>query len=289
MTATHLLLPTTSTSVRGGGQLAAVRLAACLSERGHPVDIVTYQELCPGAAFLADMMIDPAYDRDLFVLLWGPHVPWSLTTLGTRRKLYWAHSTGYPFVVPPDVAVVGVSQHSADYWAERGANVLGVLPNVLDDEWFAAMPPSRDIDVLTFHRKSDERLRCVADECEAAGLKVERVKDWVPSVRELYDRSKVLLYDATDHWTHAGVSEGFGLHIAEAFARGCVVHTTPLDAIAELLVPNRWTHYGRGTISDDVAAVAQASRHWCLPSEQPMTRLSGDAVEQAWLTLQDQL
>ena len=42
-------------------------------------------------------------------------------------------------------------------------------------------------------------------------MKSEIQSDWGEDIVHLFNSSKVFLYDSTEHWSSAGVTEGFGL------------------------------------------------------------------------------
>jgi glycosyltransferase involved in cell wall biosynthesis len=251
---TYFLLPSTSANLAGGGQLAAIRMVDCLKGE-FDVALATYREPCDGCAFLPDLLTIPPDAGDRFVMLWGYDVPLIGAVLGDRPWLYWAHSVGYDFTIPDGTPIVGVSAHSLAYWADRGSHPLGLLPNVLPDEFsYGAM--RRDIDVLAFRRKSGPELLAACALLEASNVRVELIDSWKPSVADLYRRSKVFLYDARAHWRTAGVSEGFGLHILEALASGCHVRAAPTSAAVELLGPGEnWSQSGLLDATAEVAAI----------------------------------
>jgi hypothetical protein len=278
---THFLLPSTESSLAGGGQLAAMRMVACLQEMDDVV-LTTYREPCEGSGFLPDVLNDPSCDSDRFVALWGYDIPLLGAVLGRRPWAYWAHSVGYDFLLPDDVPVLAVSAHSFAYWADRGVRPLALLPNVLPDD-FRHSDESRDIDVLAFTRKSGGQLLRVCEELSET-VRVELVDGWVGSVSDLYRRSKVFLYDARDHWRNAGVSEGFGLHVLEALASGCHVRLAPTGAVVELLQPTEsWSQFGRMSTEAEFDAILELVRMWQpSPPSAVAQSFRSDRITQAW-------
>jgi hypothetical protein len=254
MSTTYFLLPSTSPTLAGGGQLAAIRMVECLKPE-FDVALATYREPCDGVAFFPDLITKPLDSGDRFVMLWGYDVPLLSALLRDRPWLYWAHSVGYDFTIPDGVPILGVSAHSLAYWAERGSHPLGLLANVLPDEFTHSAQP-RNIDVLAFHRKSGPELLSVCALLAETDLTVHVINGWIPSVADLYQRSKIFLYDARAHWRTAGVSEGFGLHILEALASGCHVRVAPTSAAVELLTPGEnWSQFGLTDPATEAATI----------------------------------
>jgi glycosyltransferase involved in cell wall biosynthesis len=66
---------------------------------------------------------------------------------------------------------------------------------------------------------------------------VEVVDYFVPDIGELFNRSKIYLYDSAEYWLNNAVSEGFGLPPLEAIACGCQVFVSVNGALADYLDP----------------------------------------------------
>ena len=82
-------------------------------------------------------------------------------------------------------------------------------------------------------KSSDYVLSQLVPALRASGLRVEVQDGWVEDLVDLFNSTKVYLYDSADHWRAAGVSEGFGLPPLEAMACGCVVFSSFNHALAD--------------------------------------------------------
>jgi glycosyltransferase involved in cell wall biosynthesis len=60
---------------------------------------------------------------------------------------------------------------------------------------------------------------------------------FVDDLAELFNRSKVYLYDTAEYWAQYKVTEGFGLPPLEAMACGCQVFSSVNGALADYLDP----------------------------------------------------
>ena len=75
----------------------------------------------------------------------------------------------------------------------------------------------------------------------------------------LFNDSKVFLYDSTEHWSAAGVTEGFGLPPVEAMACGCIVFSSLNHALSDILTPGEMGHQiGYSSLSNDVNRIISA-------------------------------
>ena len=93
----------------------------------------------------------------------------------------------------------------------------------------------------------------------AKGLRVEIQNDWVEDIVRLFNDSKIFLYDSTEHWSAAGVTEGFGLPPLEAMACGCIVFSSLNHALSDILTPGEIGHQiGCGSLSNDVNRIIAA-------------------------------
>ena len=91
------------------------------------------------------------------------------------------------------------------------------------------------------------------------GLRVEVQDGWVDDLVDLFNSTKVYLYDSAEHWRAAGVSEGFGLPPLEAMACGCVVFSSFNHALADTLTPGVMGHQiGCGSLDHDLSRIAAA-------------------------------
>jgi glycosyltransferase involved in cell wall biosynthesis len=210
---------------------------------------------------------------------WGFDVPQLLRKLKGRLVIYQAHSSGYGFDLPPGVPVLAVSRNTLGYWGDRAPrNPLFLVPNALESAWFERgarylAATSRPLDVLVQRRKSsDYVMRELVPALRASGLRVEVQDGWVEDLVDLFNNTKVYLYDSADHWRAAGVSEGFGLPPLEAMACGCVVFSSFNHALADTLTPGEIGHQiGCGSLDHDVtriAAAVAAPAEWRPPAEE---------------------
>ena len=106
----------------------------------------------------------------------------------------------------------------------------------------------------------------------AKGLRVEIQNDWVEDIVRLFNDSKIFLYDSTEHWSAAGVTEGFGLPPLEAMACGCIVFSSLNHALSDILTPGEIGHQiGCVSLSNDVSRIIAAVRNpldWKPPSSK---------------------
>ena len=67
------------------------------------------------------------------------------------------------------------------------------------------------------------------------------------------------MYKRQEHWSAAGVSEGFGLPPLEAISCGCIVFSSLNHALADTFTPGVMGHQiGYGCLSNDVERIAAA-------------------------------
>lgn len=230
----YFLVPGTDPRYHCGGLWAELKTLALAQSLG-PAELVTYQQREPGRLFLADLLQQPV--SGIFVVSWGFHVPRLLRRLRAYPVVYHAHSVGYGFAIPPGVPIVTVSRHSMGYWGQKAPHApIYYLPNVLSDEFTNRHQP-RDIDVLIMARKSSPYLlRQLAPKLQRH-CRVEIVDTFVPDLADLFNRSRLYLYDSAMYWAVRGVSEGFGLPPLEALACGCQVFSSVNGGLADYLDP----------------------------------------------------
>tara|TARA_Y100000589_G_scaffold98456_1_gene93141 strand:- start:272 stop:970 length:699 start_codon:yes stop_codon:yes gene_type:complete len=158
------------------------------------------------------------------------------------------------------------------YWGHHASrNPLFFIPNALESQWIERGNLNGDlairpIDVLVQKRKSSNYLLFeLVPALRAKGLRVEIQNDWVEDIVRLFNDSKVFLYDSTEHWSAAGVTEGFGLPPVEAMACGCIVFSSLNHALSDILTPGEIGHQiGCGSLSNDVNRIIAAV---CNPSD----------------------
>ncbi|MCP9799752.1 glycosyltransferase [Synechococcus sp. RedBA-s] len=257
----RFLVPGTTGRFRCGGlqvELQTARLTAQL----RPTEVVTYRQREPDYPFLRDLLRqEPLPGSALWVVSWGFDVPKLLGQLKGRAVAYHAHSSGYGFNLPPGVPVLAVSRNTLGYWGDRAPrNPLMLVPNALEPHWLDR-DLERDIDVLVQARKTSTYvLKTLVPSLRRRGLRVEVQRGWVDDLVELFNRSRVVLYDSADYWRGRGVSEGFGLPPLEAMACRCVVFSSLNHALADFLDPGRLGHQiGFGTLEADLERISAAA------------------------------
>ena len=278
LTPIRVLVPGTGIRFHCGGLSVALQTARLLS-RLRSTEVVTYRQRQPDHPFLDDLLQHETPDSALWMVSWGFDVPQLLRKLKGRLVIYQAHSSGYGFDLPPGVPVLAVSRNTLGYWGDRAPrNPLFLVPNALESAWFERgdrylAATSRPLDVLVQRRKSsDYVMRELVPALRASGLRVEVQDGWVEDLVDLFNNTKVYLYDSADHWRAAGVSEGFGLPPLEAMACGCVVFSSFNHALADTLTPGEIGHQiGCGSLDHDVtriAAAVAAPAEWRPPAEE---------------------
>ena len=293
----RVLVPGTGTRFRCGGLSVALQTARLLSTL-LPTEVVTYRERSDHHPYLEDLLRDEqAPGHALWIVSWGFDVPRSLERLRGRPSVYQAHSSGYGFDLPPGVPVVAVSRNTLGYWGDRAPrNPLFLVPNALESQWLErgarhlassqGGSAERPIDVLVQRRKSSPYvLKQLVPALKAQGLTVEVQNGWVEDLVDLFNRSKVYLYDSAEYWRGRGVSEGFGLPPLESLACGCVLFSSFNHALADSLSPGVTAHQiGQGTLENDLARVsaAVASLHQWRPDPLMIESLLEESSEARW-------
>ena len=271
-TTIRILVPGTSSRFRCGGLGVAKQTVRLLSEL-RPTTLVTYRERTVQHPFIDDLLKEELVDdKCLWIVTWGFDVPRLLKRLRGRNVIYHAHSSGYGFKLPPSVPIVAVSRNTMGYWGHHASrNPLFFIPNALESQWIERGDLNGDlairpIDVLVQKRKSSNYLLFeLVPALRAKGLRVEIQNDWVEDIVRLFNDSKVFLYDSTEHWSAAGVTEGFGLPPVEAMACGCIVFSSLNHALSDILTPGEIGHQiGCGSLSNDVNRIIAAV---CNPSD----------------------
>ena len=293
----RVLVPGTGTRFRCGGLSVALQTARLLSTL-RPTEVVTYRERSDRHPCLQDLLrAEQSPGAALWIVSWGFDVPRSLARLQGRPVIYQAHSSGYGFDLPPGIPVVAVSRNTLGYWGDRAPrNPLFWVPNALESQWLergarskSANPDAaveRPIDVLVQRRKSSPYvLKQLVPALQAQGLRVEVQSGWVEDLVDLFNRSKVYLYDSAEYWRGHGVTEGFGLPPLEALASGCVVFCSFNHALADTLTPGETAHQiGQGTLENDlmrIAAAVASPGQW-RPDSLKIEQLLLDCSEQRW-------
>ena len=293
----RVLVPGTGTRFRCGGLSVALQTARLLSTL-LPTQVVTYRERSEQHPFMQDLLrAEQSPGGALWIVSWGFDVPRSLARLQGRPLIYQAHSSGYGFDLPPGVPVVAVSRNTLGYWGDRAPrNPLFWIPNALESQWLERGARSlsadqdaaaaRPIDVLVQRRKSSPYvLNRLVPALQARGLRVEVHSGWVEDLVDLFNRSKIYLYDSAEYWRGHGVSEGFGLPPLEALASGCVVFSSFNHALADTLTPGETAHQvGQGTLQNDllrVSAAVACPAEW-RPDPLKLGELLSESSEHSW-------
>ena len=268
-TSIRVLVPGTSSRFHCGGLSVAKQTVRLLSTL-RPTTLVTYKERTVQHPFIEDLLKEELVDDEcLWIVNWGFDVPRLLRRLRGRNVIYHAHSSGYGFKLPPSIPVVAVSRNTMGYWGHHASrNPLFFIPNALEAQWVDRGDLNGDlairpIDILVQKRKSSSYLLYeLVPALRANGLSVEIQSDWVEDIVHLFNNSKVFLYDSTDHWSAAGLTEGFGLPPIEAMACGCIVFSSLNHALSDILTPGEIGHQiGCGSLSNDVSRITAAVRN----------------------------
>ena len=161
------------------------------------------------------------------------------------------------------------------YWGQYAPHsLIYYLPNQISDEFSNRNLP-RDIDVLVQTRKSsDYVLRSLVPALKIQ-CNVELISGFVSDLGELFNRSRVYLYDSAEYWAQHQISEGFGLPPMEAMASGCHVFSSVNHALSDYVDPGFNAHkianYSTGYDVQRIMAVVNSS----IPFE-----LSNDFLEE---------
>ncbi len=238
------LVPGTTGQFSCGGLFAELK-AMKLAQQVTQAEVVTYRQREADTLFLPDLLqqrmrrdaLRASRAERIFVVSWGFDVPKLLQQLKGHHVVYHAHSAGYGFRIPAAVPIVAVSRNTMGYWGQYAPHSpIYYLPNQISDE-FSNQNLPRDIDVLVQSRKSSEYLLrslipALQEECN-----VQVLSGFVPNLGELFNRSRVYLYDSAEYWAQQRVSEGFGLPPMEAMASGCHVFSSVNHALSDYLDP----------------------------------------------------
>ena len=289
----RVLVPGTGPHFRCGGLSVAKQTVRLLGEL-IPTTLVTYRERSIHCQFIKDLLkVDPIDDNSLWIISWGFDVPRLIKRLRRRNVVYHAHSTGYGFKLPPTVPIIAVSRNTMGYWGHYAPrNPLFLVPNALESQWIERGDlrgdvAARPIDILVQKRKSSNYLLYeLVPALRTKGFHVEIQGDWVEDIVHLFNNTKVFLYDSTEHWSAAGVTEGFGLPPIEAMACGCIVFSSLNHALSDILTPGEIGHQiGYGSLSNDVDRITAALLHptaW-KPSSQRLDIALQDLSEKSYI------
>jgi glycosyltransferase involved in cell wall biosynthesis len=229
------LLPGTTQKFHCGGLFAELKTIE-LVKQICPVEIVTYRQREPDKAYLDDILASKPQDT-IFVVSWGFDVPKLVARLRGYPTIYHAHSAEYGFRLPAQIPIVTVSRNTLGYWGQKSPHaLLYYLPNQISDE-FVDRQLDRSIDVLVHSRKSSTYLLKQLIPNLQRHCQVEVIEGFVDSLADLFNRSRVYLYDSAEYWATQGVTEGFGLQPLEAIACGCQVFSSVNHGLSDYLDP----------------------------------------------------
>jgi glycosyltransferase involved in cell wall biosynthesis len=230
------LLPGTTKKFNCGGLWAELKTIE-LVKQICPAEIVTYRQREPDKPFLEDILQHPPHGDTIFVVSWGFDVPKLVARLKGYPTIYHAHSAEYGFRLPAQIPIVCVSRNTLGYWGQRSPHsLLYYLPNQISDE-FVDRHGERTIDVLVHARKSSDYLLKQLIPALQPHCQVEIIDGFVDSLADLFNRSRVYLYDSADYWATQGVTEGFGLQPLEAISCGCQVFSSVNHGLSDYLDP----------------------------------------------------
>jgi glycosyltransferase involved in cell wall biosynthesis len=258
----RFLLPGTTQKFNCGGLFAELKTAE-LAKQLCPVEIVTYRQRESDKPFLDDLLKQSPSPDAIFVVSWGFDVPKLIARLNGHPTIYHAHSAEYGFRLPASIPIVTVSRNTLGYWGQRSPHaLLYYWPNQISDE-FHDRQQERSIDVLVHARKSSSYLLNQLLPALKLHCRVEVIDGFVDSLAELFNRSRVYLYDSAEYWATQGVTEGFGLQPLEAIACGCQVFSSVNHGLSDYLDPGFNCHKiaGFSTAYDVERVIASVRSH----------------------------
>jgi glycosyltransferase involved in cell wall biosynthesis len=255
------LLPGTTEKFYCGGLFAELKTIE-LVKQIRPVEIVTYRQREPDKPYLDDVLARAPQDS-IFVVSWGFDVPKLVARLQGYPTIYHAHSAEYGFRLPARIPIITVSRNTLGYWGQRSPHsLLYYLPNQISDE-FSNRQSDRSIDVLVHSRKSSDYLLKQLIPALQPHCQVEIISGFVDSLAELFNRSRVYLYDSAEYWATQGVTEGFGLQPLEAIACGCQVFSSVNHGLSDYLDPGFNCHKIAGfSTAYDVDRILEAVKSY---------------------------
>lgn len=236
----YFLVPGTGGKFACGGLWAELKTLN-LAQQICAAEVVTYRQREKDILFLEDVLSGGLSEKNLaeaiFVISWGFNVAKLAAKLKSYNVVYHAHSAGYGFRLPASIPIVAVSRNTMGYWGQHSPNsLIYYLPNQIADE-FQNLSLDRDIDVLVQARKSSEYVMQELIPALQQHCEVMVVDSYIKDLAELFNRTKVYLYDSAEYWALQSVSEGFGLQPMEALACGCQVFSSINGGLSDYLDP----------------------------------------------------
>lgn len=232
----YFLVPGVSKKFSSGGLFAEMN-TYMMANKLQEAHLVTYREQSEEYPFLPDLLAKTEPNSAIFVISWGFDIPHLVKILRSHHVVYHAHSTGYNFKLPSSIPIWTVSKNSMGYWGMQAPNnLIFHLPNQISP-MFANRNLERDIDVLVQKRKTSSYVlnQLVPELQQRCHVKV--LDQFVPDLSEVFNRTKIYIYDSAEYWGNNAVSEGFGLPPLEAIACGCQVFSSVNGALADYLDP----------------------------------------------------
>lgn len=258
----YFLLPGTTRSFYCGGLFAELNTLQ-LAQQICEAEVVTYRQREENYSFIDDLLRQGDLNRYIFVVSWGFDVPKYLKKLAHCNVMYHAHSSGYGFSVPPQVPILSVSRNTMGYWGMRSHNsLLYWLPNQLPAD-VTNRQVERDIDILIQARKSSDYVTNQLIPELKKRFNVVVIDSFVEDLMEVFNRTKIYLYDSAEYWVQYGLTEGFGLPPMEALACGCQVFSSLNHALADYLDPGENCYKIAGYATGyDVQRIATVLENW---------------------------
>ncbi|MEL7244569.1 MAG: glycosyltransferase [Cyanobacteria bacterium J06573_2] len=232
----YFLLPGTDDKFTCGGLFAELKTLN-LAKEICDAEVVTYRQREKDKLFLDDVLEQQDLQNVIFIISWGFDIAKLAPRLKSYNVVYHAHSAGYGFKLPASIPIFTVSRNTLGYWGQLSPHsLIYYLPNQISDE-FNNQNLERDIDVLVLARKSSEYL--IQDLVPALKQKcnLELVDYFVEDIAEIFNRSKIYIYDSAEYWAQQRVTEGFGLQPMEAAACGCQVFSSLNGGLSDYLDP----------------------------------------------------
>lgn len=254
----YFLVPGLGGRYACGGLWAELKTVK-LAQQICAAEVVTYRQREKDTLFLPDLLQQRSLENVIFVIGWGFDVAKLVPRLQPYPIVYHAHSAGYRLRLPSNIPIITVSRNTMGYWGQQAPNsLIYYLPNQISEEFYNRHQP-RDIDVLVQARKSSEYLMQQLIPALQQRCSVVVINSYVEDLGELFNRTKVYLYDSAEYWAQQGVSEGFGLQPLEAMACGCQVFSSVNGGLSDYLDPGFNCHKIAGYSKEyDIKRILQA-------------------------------
>ena len=275
----YFLVPGTDGKFACGGLFAELKTLNLAKEICN-ADVVTYRQREKDKLFLDDVLQQKNLNDVIFVISWGFDIAKLAPRLKSYNVVYHAHSAGYGFKLPASIPIVTVSRNTLGYWGQLSPHsLIYYLPNQISDE-FHNRNLERDMDVLVLARKSSEYLIKDLIPALQQKCKLELVDYFIEDIAELFNRTKIYIYDSAEYWAQQRVSEGFGLQPMEAAACGCQVFSSINGGLSDYLDPGFNCHKIAAYSKEyDIQRILKLLEHWS-PANLPESFLQEYRREQ---------